>query len=847
MIYLTDLLQATEGVLQGTPGTAEFSEFAYDSRRIAPGQLFIAVTTPTGDGHDYIHEAISRGAAGVLCQRVAAEAYPVTTVVVSNTRQALQDYARYILQKHGPQVIGVTGSNGKTTTKEAIAAVLQTKYRVFKNFGSYSGRYGLPIALGQLTADSEIAVLEMACDSFGEMNEMTAIARPQIGVVTSVSPAHLAGFGSVENVALEKGHLIERLPAGGTAILNADDIRVVKMLNPKTTTITYGFGAGADVQAINVSPGKDGTRFTVRLGQGGQSWAGEVPLIGRHQLYAALAAVAVGLAHNIAVPTALEALAHLSRVPGRLVPLVGRNRSLILDDTFNASPASMRAAVDTLVALSTGGEVKLAILGRMADLGDAETEAHIELGRYLPGKLDHLITLGEAGQLIAEGAIEAGFPAAAVDVVYTPADAVQAAVPHLGPDTLLLVKGSAEARLERVVLDLLADPQRDRAKLARAEAGWEQVRIGLPDRPTWVEIDLDALGNNVSCLANLAAPAQLMAVLKADAYGHGAVKAARTALNRGAAWIGVATLGEALTLRRAGITAPILVLGYLPAWQAGDAIRHDIRATVFTRAVLEAFSEAAQHLRTTARVHLKIDTGMGRLGIFPSEAVSFVRGMGNLPGVELEGIFTHFGRADEHDLQSAHEQLASFSDIIAQLDALGLRPPMVHASNTAGIINLPDARFDLVRSGIGLYGLSPSPDAPLPSEMQPVLAFKTTIGQVKTLLPGSPIGYGATYRTEKRESIAIIPVGYADGFRRAPHTWPAVLVKGQRAPLVGRVSMDQAAINVTHIPNVRQGDEVVLIGRQGSEQITAEEVAANLGTINYEVISQILARVPRIS
>lgn len=844
MIDLTDLLLATGGTLQGRASVTQFSQFAYDSRRIEPGSLFIAVQTATGDGHDYIAEAVARGAGGVLCQTTET-LLPVTTVLVSNTRLALQDYARYVVQKYRPRIVGVTGSNGKTTTKEAIAAVLAGRFRVFKNFGSYSGRYGLPIALGGLTADCEMAVLEMACDSFGEMAEMTAIARPHIGVITSISPAHLAGFGSVENVAQEKSELIRALPGDGTAVLNADDFRIVQIPFPKNQTITYGFCAGAEVQATEVRVTPQGTRFTVM--HQGQSYAGETALLGRHQLYAALAAVAVGLACRIPVAESLAALAGLPRVAARLNPLAGQGGSLLLDDTFNANPASMRAAVDTLVELAEPTHsLKVAVLGQMADLGELSATAHAELGRYLAGKVDHLMAVGEAGQLIAQAAIEAGLPAEAAQITFTHADAAQAIRPHLSPQTMVLFKASAEARLERVVADLLAEPEQDRSRLARAEAGWEAVRIGLPERPTWVEIDLAALGDNVACLARLAHPAKLMAVLKADAYGHGAVKTARTALSRGASWIGVATLGEALVLRRAGITAPVLVLGYLPAWQAGEALRHNIRATVFTRAVLEAFSEAAQRLHTTARLHLKVDTGMGRLGVLPQEAVAFAQDSA-LPGVEIEGIFTHFGRADEADLQSARAQWQTFQAIVAELESLGLRPPLVHAANTAGLLNLPEARFDLVRAGIGLYGLAPSPDTPLPPEMRPVLAFKTTIGQVKVLPPGSPIGYGAAYTTSIQETIAIIPVGYADGFRRGPYTWGEVLVKGRRAPLVGRVSMDQAAINVTHIPNVRQGDEVVLIGRQGSETITAEEVAARLGTINYEVISQILARVPRIS
>ena len=370
--------------------------------------------------------------------------------------------------------------------------------------------------------------------------------------------------------------------------------------------------------------------------------------------------------------------------------------------------------------------------------------------------------------------------------------------------------------------------------------------LHAPGRPTWAEIDRAALAQNVRTLANIARPARLMAVVKANAYGHGAVVVARTALENGATWLGVATLAEGVLLRRAGIEAPVLVLGYVPPWQAEDAVRHDIRATVFSREVLEAFSAAAQKLGRTARLHLKVDTGMGRLGLLPAGAVPFVR-EASLPGVALEGLFTHFARADETDLSPTRAQLRRFQALLSELESRGLRPPLVHAANTAATLRLPEARFGMVRAGIGLYGLPPSAETPLPAGMRPVLSLKTTIGQVKTLPPGSPVGYGATYHTRGEETIAIIPAGYADGFRRAPANWGEVLVRGERAPLVGRVSMDQSAINVSHIAGVQPGDEVVLIGRQGEAEISAQEVAARLGTINYEVVSQILARVPRIS
>ena len=338
-----------------------------------------------------------------------------------------------------------------------------------------------------------------------------------------------------------------------------------------------------------------------------------------------------------------------------------------------------------------------------------------------------------------------------------------------------------------------------------------------------------------------------MAILKADAYGHGIVKVARTALNNGVSWVGVATLGEAIALRKMGIDAPILVMSYMPAWQTHEAIRYNVSATVFSEEIARAFSKAAADLNKDALIHIKADTGMGRLGLLPDQVRPFMEKIAKLPGLRIEGLYTHFATADEADLTQTFDQLSNLNQLLEQLEQAGLRPPLVHAANTAGLLNLPESRFDMVRPGIGIFGLPPSKTTRLPAGFQPALTFKSTVGQVKTLPPDSPIGYGAIYRTTGIETIAIIPVGYADGFRRSPRTWGEVLVKGQRAPLVGRVSMDQCAIDVTHIPNVRQGDEVVLIGEQGNERITAEEVAENLGTVNYEVVSELLARIPRVS
>jgi alanine racemase len=440
---------------------------------------------------------------------------------------------------------------------------------------------------------------------------------------------------------------------------------------------------------------------------------------------------------------------------------------------------------------------------------------------------------------------------------YTAEDAARAALVDLGPGDVVLVKGSLATRMEQVVRLLMAEPDRAEERLVRQDAAWQSTVTLFPDRPTWLEIDHAAIAHNVRRLVALAGGRQLLISLKADAYGHGAVQVAQTALLNGAAWLGVATLSEGVTLRRAGIAAPVLVLGFTPAWQARDVLRHGLTPTVYSLQVAHALSRAALALDKPARVHVKIDTGMGRLGIFPQEAVEFVEALAHLPGIVLEGIFTHLSVADggaEWEQAYTAQQLAQFEHVLESLAGRGFEFPLVHGVNSAGLLDAtvgflaprrPLARHTLVRAGIAVYGLDPSPSVRLPSDFRPALAWKTQIAQVKTLPAGSYVSYGATYQTAGAQQIAVIPVGYADGFRRAPQNWGEVLVRGRRARIVGRVTMDQTMIDVTHIEGVRQGDEVVLIGQQGADAITAEAVAARLGTINYEVVSAILARVPR--
>jgi len=340
----------------------------------------------------------------------------------------------------------------------------------------------------------------------------------------------------------------------------------------------------------------------------------------------------------------------------------------------------------------------------------------------------------------------------------------------------------------------------------------------------WVEIDLAAIRGNLEQLAALAGEAMVMAVVKANAYGHGAAAVAAAAEAAGAAWLGVARADEALALRAAGIGAPILVLGYTPPEVAREAIGQNLTLAVFDVDTAAAYAAAGQAVGKPARVHVKLDTGMGRLGVAAEDGPAFVRALHGLARLEVDGLFTHFAASDIANLDSTYAQVARFEAALGALGAAGLRPRWVHAANSAAIWRLPAAHYNLVRAGIALYGLDPAPEAPCPAGFRPVLSWKARVAQVKTLPHGHGVSYGAEYVTPATETLAVVPAGYADGYRRIPKGVNEVLIGGRRAPVRGRVCMDQVIVSVSHLPGVRVGDDVVI----GAGAVVTRDVAAGV-------------------
>ena len=366
----------------------------------------------------------------------------------------------------------------------------------------------------------------------------------------------------------------------------------------------------------------------------------------------------------------------------------------------------------------------------------------------------------------------------------------------------------------------------------------------MANRGAWAEIDIRAIEHNIREIRKcVRGGAKFCAVVKADAYGHGAVAVARLAVAQGADYLAVAVLSEAVQLREAGFTTPILVLGATQPEEADTVVDYDVTQAVFTREAAAALSAAAVRQGKKAKVHLAIDTGMGRIGVRPEAAGDMAAQLTALPGIELEGMFSHFALSDAKDKTYAHEQFARFQRAIAGIEAKGITIPIKHIANSAAILEMPETHLDMVRAGVILYGLWPSDEVEHVIELRPAMKVRARITYVKDFHPGETVSYGRTFTASREMRLATLPLGYADGYTRLYAGKAVVELAGQRVPIVGRICMDQCMADVTAVPGAAVGDAVTIFG---SPTLTADEAAGWLGTINYEVVCMIAPRVPRV-
>jgi alanine racemase len=365
---------------------------------------------------------------------------------------------------------------------------------------------------------------------------------------------------------------------------------------------------------------------------------------------------------------------------------------------------------------------------------------------------------------------------------------------------------------------------------------------------TWVDIDMDALTHNLNEVRRLAGKQMLCAVVKADGYGHGAIACARHFQEHGVERFAVASITEALELRFSGISQPILILGWTPDHRAEDLIKHQLTPTIFRQEQAKLFSSAAAAHHQALKLHIKVDTGMNRLGLPPTlDAVTEIAAISRLPFLEIEGVFTHLALFFTDDNRFSLQQADRFLDFMKQLERAGISIPLRHIANSAGLLDVPGDDFNLVRVGSALYGLNPRAGIPRDQmNIRPAMTFKTVISHVKTVPAGQGISYGHTYTTSSTTRVATIPVGYVDGITKIGSGRTKALVRGERVPQIGMICMDQCMLDVSQVPEAVPGDEVIFFGTDGTHTISPDERAEILGTGNCEIVCAVSRRVPRI-
>ncbi len=811
------------------PVRGQVSGVAIDTRKsIGEQYIFWAIKGMHFNGNDFAEEALRKGVRAAVVNREDLFDKPLpegtTLIQVRDTLSALQDLAATYRSGFSCPVVGITGSNGKTLVKEMLASILCLERKTYRSPLSYNTQVGAALGLLGMRPEHEVAVIEAGISLPGEMDRLERMIKPDHGILTVISKAHIGGLGSLEQTLEEKRKLFKNLHGSDSfLLLNADDALSMSVLGRfQARVITFGFSKWADVRAEHIeSLPERGHRFTMRLFD--RDLEVTIPVQGRFNVLNALAASAAATLLGASPQAIAKGLEGFRPSPMRLETHTTVTGVTLINDTYNSDPASMKGALDVLAKVGKGRR-KIAILSEMLDLGLHSREEHLAVGRdVVRTGVDRLITVGEAAALIGQSAVLEGMSPQKVINTRSNNEAAVELEKLMNRDDVVLFKGSRWYRLERIAKELVGS-------------------MG----PTRLLVNLDAIAANIKAVRGIVGEnVDMMTVVKSFGYGNDSIRASKVALENGVSYLAVAFPDEGTTLRQNKIDAPILVFN-VQFEEVDKIVRYGLSAVVSSPALAEALNAAAGR-GPRIPVHIKVDTGMGRSGVWVDEAPPFIEQVLQMPNLNVEGIMTHFSSADDPASDDYTEnQIASFNWLLDEMTRRGHRFRYIHAANTAALVRFPKTHYNMVRPGLGIYGMYPSEAVRPLIHLEQVVTFCTKIAQIKEHPPGRCISYNRRFVTCRACRIATLHVGYNDGYPRFQSNVGEVLVRGRRAPVVGTVCMDTIMIDVTDIPDARVGDEVVLIGRQGDEEILADEIAANGNTINYEIVCKISPRVTRV-
>jgi alanine racemase len=813
-------------LVAGPAADTPIGHYLFDTRQLleGPGTLFVALSSTRRDGHQYLAQAAQLGIPAALVSQADPHG-PGTQIVVPDTLRALQALARQHRTQFDYAVWGITGSNGKTIVKEWLATLLaeDPTRAVVTSPRSYNSQLGVALSLLELQPTHTVALIEAGISQMGEMAGLAQMIQPTLGIFTHFGDAHDEGFASRIHKLQEKLRLFDT----AQRVVCHSDSPAVPQLGAKAFVV--GDSPAAHLRVVEALPAPDG--WTFRLAESIGSTAPElfVPVGGPAAAYNALLAIAAARLTGLDWPLIRQGLLRLRPVSMRTEILTDNPEITLINDAYNADLASIGNALALLDSQRSHRRRRL-ILTDLAHQGSAAPALQRRL-------LDSLLPRYGSDDVLLVGPVYA--------------DLAQRD-PRL----------RAWATTDDLLADLHYDDFRDAVVLLKGARSFALERL-MPHlsgqaTATYLRVDLTALLANLDAFRHWLPPhLAIIPMVKAAAYGIGAWQVAHELEQAGTQTLAVAFTNEGVALRQRGIMTRILVLNADPI-TLPQAVRQQLEPAIWSLPQLEALAQAVQQAQTRADadlplpypLHLELDTGMRRLGFTPSELPVVLARLATLPQLRVDTVFTHLAAADEpqHD-DFTRQQLAEFTEALALIRQ---QYPAVraHAANTAGILRWDNTPFDAVRLGIGLYGLNPTPD-PLALPLQEVGSLHSVVSQIHEYPAGTSIGYGRSARLDRPSRIATVPVGYADGIPRALSNGHGhALVGGQRCPYVGRVCMDMLMLDVTDVPGVRPGDEVVLFGSQtgprGTATLSVAELALAAQTIAYEILSGISPRVRRV-
>lgn len=794
---------------------AEIEFLAFDSRNILIPQktLFFAITTTKNDGHHYIQELWNIGVRNfIITQSLSGYSQFSDTnfLQVTNAVTALQQIAAFHRQQFDYPVVGITGSNGKTIVKEWLSQMLAPEFHVVRNPNSYNSQIGVPLSVWQMAQRHNLAIFEAGISQPGEMEKLAAVIQPNIGILTNIGAAHKEFFQNIEEKLIEKTKLFLHCQK---VIYNTDNPLIHNYFkqnkNFQGKTISWGHAEDADYHIDFVNT----TDVHTVVSLNGQLI--DIPFTDAGSIENAMHSIVLMLQLNFTIPQINQKLHHLSAVSMRMEMIEGINNSVIINDTYSLDMSSLRIALDFMNA-QTQMIRKTVIISDFEQAGNLESDDYQNIYKLLINKgITRLIAVGSG--FFTHRSI---FSFPEQSFYHTTEELLANLEQEPFNQEVILLKAARSYRFEKVV-----------------------AALQYKTHQTVLNVNLPAIIHNLSYYRSLLKPeTKMVAMVKAQSYGLGDVELINELIYHHVDYLAVAYTDEGVRLRKRSISKPIIVLG-AEAHSFEAMIAYRLEPEIFNFHYLEQLTELlAQHSDIESfPIHIKLDTGMHRLGFDEGDLPRLVDFIQRHPKLKIASIFSHLAAAEDPNEDAfTRGQIALFDRMSSYLIGQFDYPILRHILNSAGISRFPEAQYDMVRLGIGLYGFSSVPQDKM--QLQNTVTLRTVVTQVKTIPANETIGYNRSYKTLRDSKIAIIPIGYADGYpRELGNGIGQVFVAGRLVPIIGKICMDMCMIDVTGL-EVKEGDEVIVYG----DANPLDKVAASIHRIPYELMTAISKRVQRI-